>query len=150
MKRILIATDGSDAARHAVELGVELAKDEDAAIAFVHVVPLSYLVPTSGFGLVGHLPYEPTASDEAVLDDAIAVADREGVPAISKMLRGNAVTELIAYADLIGVDLIVVGSRGHGTIASALLGSVSRGVLTHSRRPVMIVRAVPVQEPVAA
>ena len=99
---------------------------------------------------MGHLPYEPTASDEAVLDDAMAVADREGVPAISKMLRGNAVTELIAYADLIGVDLIVVGSRGHGTIASALLGSVSRGVLTHSGRPVMVVRAVPVQEPAAA
>ena len=150
MKRILIATDGSASAQHAVELGVELAKHEDAAIAFVHVLPLSYFVPTNGFGLVGGVPYELTASDEAVLDDAIAVADREGVRAISRLLRGDAVTEIIAYADLIGVDLIVVGSRGHGTIASTLLGSVSRGVLTHSETPVMVVRAVPVQEPVIA
>lgn len=150
MKKILIATDGSDAARHAVELGVELAKHEGAAIAFVHVVPLTYLVSMNGFGLAGHVPYEPTASDEAVLDDAIAVADRQGVPAISKLLRGDAVAEIIAYADVVGVDLIVVGSRGHGTIGSVLLGSVSRGVLTHSERPVMIVRAVPVEEPVAA
>ena len=43
MKRNLIATDGSAAAQHAVELGVELAKNEDAAIAFVYVVPLSDL-----------------------------------------------------------------------------------------------------------
>jgi nucleotide-binding universal stress UspA family protein len=150
MKRILIATDGSAAAQHAVELGVELAKHEEAAIAFVHVVPLFDLVPTNGFGLGGRVPCEPTASDEAVLDDAIAVADREDVPAISKVLRGDAVTEIIAYADLIDVDLIVVGSRGHGTVASALLGSVSRGILTHSERPVLIVRAVPVEEPVAA
>ena len=104
----------------------------------------------NGFGLVGYVPHEQTSSDQAVLDEAMAVAEREGVPAISKVLRGDAVTEINAYADLIGVDLIVVGSRGHGTIASALLGSVSRGVLTHSGRPVMIVRAVPVQEPVAA
>jgi nucleotide-binding universal stress UspA family protein len=113
MKQVLIGTDGSDATSHAVALGVELAKHEGGTLAFVHVVPLSYLVPMSGFGLAGHVPYEPTASDEAVLEDAIAVADREGVPAISKLLRGDAVTEIIAYADLIGVDLIVVGSRGH-------------------------------------
>ena len=49
MKRILIATDGSAAAQHAVELGVELAKHEEAAIAFVHVVPLFDLVSTNGF-----------------------------------------------------------------------------------------------------
>ncbi|HEX2346036.1 MAG TPA: universal stress protein [Gaiellaceae bacterium] len=149
MKRILIATDGSAAAQHAAELGVELAKHEEAAIAFVHVVRLFDLVSTNGFGLVGRVPYEPTAIDEAVLEDAIAVADREDVPAISKLLRGDAVTEIIAYADLIGADLIVVGSRGHGTVASALLGSVSRSVPTHSERPVLIVRAASVPEAVA-
>jgi nucleotide-binding universal stress UspA family protein len=47
-------------------------------------------------------------------------------------------------------DLIVVGSRGHGAITSALLGSVSRGILAESRRPVMIVRSTPVVEPAVA
>ena len=57
------------------------------------------------------------------------------------MLRGDTVNEIVAYADSHDVDLIVVGSRGHGAIASALLGSVSRGVLAESKRPVLIVRA---------
>jgi nucleotide-binding universal stress UspA family protein len=49
----------------------------------------------------------------------------------------------VAYADLVDADLIVVGSRGHGSISGALIGSVSRGVLHGTKRPVLIVREVP-------
>ncbi|MGH3132298.1 MAG: universal stress protein [Gaiellaceae bacterium] len=150
MKRILIATDGSAAAQEAVQVGVELAKHEGAEISLVHVVPLFDLVSMDGFGLMGHVRHEPTGWDEKVLDDAKAVAEREGVPATSKLLRGEPVGEIVPYADSIDADLIVVGSRGHGAIASALLGSVSRGVLAHSRRPVLIVRAATVAGPAAA
>jgi len=60
------------------------------------------------------------------------------------LLRGDTVDEIVAYADSHDVDLIVVGSRGHGGLASALLGSVSRGILGESKRPVLIVRAAAV------
>ena len=63
------------------------------------------------------------------------------------MLRGDTVDEIVAYADSCDVDLIVVGSRGHGAIASALLGSVSRDILGESKRPVLIVRAAAVAAP---
>jgi nucleotide-binding universal stress UspA family protein len=72
------------------------------------------------------------------------------VPAATKLLRGDPVDEIVAYADSLDVDLLVIGSRGHGALASALLGSVSCGVLRESKRPVLVVRAAPVAERTAA
>jgi nucleotide-binding universal stress UspA family protein len=112
MKRILIATDGSTAAHEAVELGVELARDEAAEAVFVHVVPRSDMVSMNGFGLMATVPYEPTESDEQVLEDAQAVAEREGVPAGAALLRGDPIAEITRHADTIDADLVVVGSRG--------------------------------------
>ena len=150
MKRILIATDGSPAADQAVDLGVELARDEGARIVFVHVVPATDLVAVNGFGLTASVPHAPTASDEQVLDDAWAVADGNGVPAATKLLRGDTVDEIVAYADSMDAELIVVGSRGRCAITSAVLGSVSRGILGESRRPVLIVRSALVVDAASA
>jgi nucleotide-binding universal stress UspA family protein len=150
MERILIATDGSAAAGDAVELGVELALDEGAEAVVVHVAPLSHMVPMNGFGLLGSVPYELTASDAEMLEEALDLAASRDVPASSELLRGDTVSAIVAYADSIDADLIVIGSRGHGAVASALLGSVSRGVLAHSERPVLIVRAARVAVPAAA
>ena len=142
MKRVLIATDGSAAASEAVRIGVELARDEGAEAIFVHVVTTADMV-----GLMGYVPNEETTWDEHVLDDARAVAEGEGVPTGTALLRGDPVFEIASHADAIDADLIVVGSRGHGALTSALLGSVSRGIIGRSKRPVLVVRAAAVPEP---
>ena len=54
-------------------------------------------------------------------------------------MAGDPVNEILALADSIDADLIVVGRRGRGTLASALLGSVSGAVLRDARRPVLVV-----------
>jgi nucleotide-binding universal stress UspA family protein len=145
MRKIVIATDGSASSAQAVDFGIELAAEHEANVIFVHVAPAFDIVPTSGYGMGGaipHVPHELDEFDSAPLEDVEEIAARQGVKSSSKLLVGDAVDEIVAYADSQGADLIVVGSRGHGTLASVLLGSVSRGVLSESKRPVAIIRGL--------
>jgi nucleotide-binding universal stress UspA family protein len=149
MKKILIATDGSASSAEAVDFGVELAAEHEAEVLFVHVAPALELSADAGYGIgFGYggaalrVPHEIDAHDRVPLEDAEQIAARAGVEASSKLLVGDPVDEIVAYADSEGSDLIVVGSRGHGTLASVLLGSVSRGVLSESRRPVAVIRGL--------
>jgi nucleotide-binding universal stress UspA family protein len=142
MKKILVATDGSPACSEAVELALELATEHQATLAFVHVVPLIDALPMSGFGMTGAIPHTVCEEDRKPLEGAAALAEEHGVEATTALLAGDTVNEIVTFADSLDVDLIVVGSRGHGALTSALLGSVSRGVLRESKRPVLIVRGV--------
>jgi nucleotide-binding universal stress UspA family protein len=142
MKKILIATDGSDSARDAVEFGLELAAEQGARAYVVHVVQPLDVAPYSNFGFIAPaLPHEVDEHDREPVRAAEEIAAGIDVPVETEVLKGNPVHEVVTYADSIDADLIVVGSRGHGALASALLGSVSRGVLSESRRPVLVVRA---------
>jgi nucleotide-binding universal stress UspA family protein len=140
MKKILIATDGSASSAEAVGFGIELAAEHEAEVIFVHVVPAVDVVPTAVFGMTGAFPHEPSAYDRELLDDAAALAAEHGVVSTTALLRGEIVDEIVAFADSHDADLIVVGTRGHGAIAGALLGSVSRGILRETKRPVLVVR----------
>jgi nucleotide-binding universal stress UspA family protein len=142
MKKILIATDGSPAAREAVTFGLKLAAEQSADAIVVHVVPAFDIVPTTSFGLPGAVRHPQSPADRAPLEEATALATAEGVSVATELLTGNPVDEIVAYADSLDADMIVVGSRGHGAVASALLGSVSQGVLHEAHRPVLVVRGV--------
>ncbi len=116
MERILIAIDGSPASDEAVELGVELAAEQHAAVTFVHVVRPLDVVPMNCFGLAaGARPHDVTEEERQPLVEAKAAAERQGVHATAKLLVGDVVDEIVAYADNLDADLIVIGSRGHGT-----------------------------------
>jgi nucleotide-binding universal stress UspA family protein len=151
MKRILIATDGSPSALQAIEVGLGLAEEEGSEAIFVHVAPAKDVLPVmGGFGMAGpvSMPHEPDEADRVCLDDAVRIAEELGLETEAKLLAGDPAKEIVAYADSIDADLIVVGSHGYGAISGALIGSVSRGVLHRTTRPVLIVRQVP--QPVEA
>lgn len=137
MERIVIATDGSAGAWTAVEEGVALASEVGAEVIFVSV---RHAVP-----LLGDPWYQRRLTVQLVhareaLDRAESEAERLGVRCDCEILEGDPATCIAEAARVHEADLLVVGSRGHGALASALIGSVSRGVLDRSPVPVMIVR----------
>ncbi len=136
---ILVATDGSPSSARAMTLAIELASEHRSEVLFVHVVPTLDRAPATGTGEVGApVPHE-REQDHPVLDEASALASKNGVGATTALLGGSPAAEIVAYAESCDVNLIVVGSRTHGALASALLGSVALGVLRASKRPVLIV-----------
>ncbi|MGZ8694448.1 MAG: universal stress protein [Gaiellaceae bacterium] len=139
MNKILVAIDGSESAAQAVALGVSLAAQNDAELILVHVIPAVDIAPAM-FGVGGAFPHEATPEDRALLEDAAAAAKEQGVISTTMLLTGDTVDEIVACADSHDVNLIVVGSRGHGPITNALLGSVSRGILRESKRSVLVAR----------
>lgn len=144
MKKILIATDGSPSALRALELGLELAEEEGAHPVFVYVAPTSEFLPVSGFAMGPvAVPHELDEADRAALDEATRIADERGLESETRLLTGHPAREIVALADSLDADLIVLGSHGYGAVSSVLLGSVSRGVLHGTTRPVLIVREVP-------
>ena len=145
MKRILVATDGSDAAVEATRFAIELAAEHEAELVIAHVVRSVDLVPATVMQIGGAFPHEPGTQDFELLEDAAALAAEHGVTATTVLLRGETVPELLGYADGHEIDLIVIGSRGRGAVAGVLLGSVSQALLHEARRPVAIVRAAAVR-----
>ena len=111
----------------------------------MHVAPAADVLPVTGFAMAGpvSVPHELDDHDRTSLDEALELAEARGIEVRTRLLTGAAAKQIVAYADEIDANLIVVGSRGLGAIGSTLLGSVSRKVLHDARRPVLIVRAVP-------
>jgi nucleotide-binding universal stress UspA family protein len=151
MKRIVIATDGSPGSHEAVGVGVELAAEQGAAMTFVHVLPADEFVVSGRLGPALPKPHHVEMDEsEVALREAADAAEAAGVSYTLELLSGNTVDEIVAVADSADADMIVIGSRGRGPMTSALLGSVSQGVLSESRRPVLIVRGVHDRQPAEA
>jgi nucleotide-binding universal stress UspA family protein len=136
MKKILLATDGSENSRHALDEALELAQAAGATVTIVYVrhTPL----PVLGDPFYQRsLSAELRRANEAVTV-ASAVADSLDVQAETEVLEGDPAGRILELARARDVDLIVVGSRGLGPIAGALLGSVSREVVHRADRPVLV------------
>jgi nucleotide-binding universal stress UspA family protein len=141
MRHILIATDGSPSAQEAVDVGLELAKEQGADVTFVHVTPAEEV--RGGRGGAHALTHrEEVDESEAPLKAAGEAAEAAGVSYALEHFSGETVDTISAFADTKDVDLIVVGNRGRGTVTSALLGSVSHGLVQRSSRPVLVVKTV--------
>ncbi len=145
---IVVGVDGSAPSKAALRFAVEEARLRDARVLAVHAWLYVPAVSMGEPGLLampsGDLPGQLDAERhvaEAGLRAAVeeAFEEKPSVEVDERLVEGDAGEVLVAEAS--EADLIVVGSRGRGELASALLGSVSSHVVHHAGCPVVVVKA---------
>jgi nucleotide-binding universal stress UspA family protein len=142
---ILVATDGSEPARRAVAVALELARETGDDVCFVTV----WRELHGDFGLPYAKLLAPDIADierdwaRDTLAAAAAEAEAAGVQAETIARHGKPAAEISAVAAELGVRMIVVGSSGWGPIEGMLLGSVSSEVIRRSTCPVLVVPRLP-------
>jgi len=139
--KILIPVDGSaqalDAVRHALRLRQE---GLNASFVLATVQEPTYLYEMVLAPDADVLERVTGAVGSRALAGAEALFDAAGVAYEREIGSGEPVPALIEMAERHGCDAIIVGARGLGALRSALVGSVSQGILQASRLPVTVVK----------
>ena len=133
MKNILLAYDGGEPAKRALDVAIDLTKRFDASLSVVSVVPVH----------PGRSPVDPWDDrdvHEQELREARDLLSQNGIPAEMIESAGDPAREIEKIAEAGKFDTIVVGSRGLGTLGRILQGSVSEHVTTHAGATVVVAR----------
>jgi nucleotide-binding universal stress UspA family protein len=142
-RKILVPTDGSACAQHAVHEAVELAKAIDAEITFLYALenPL-----TTGTASPEALPYSAQLWDDlkAMADEALqaatAIAESSGVHATAVRVDNRAPVQAILEAED-EHDLVIMGTHGRRGFNRWMFGSVAEGALRRAKRPFLLIRS---------
>ena len=136
--RILVAVDGSESAKRALEKSVYLAKQCNSRLDVIHVVLDSTYGGDSAatFQLIEELKER----GKKMLEGCKTQALRNGVEVRTLLELGDHAQVIINTANEGDYDLVIMGSRGLSPFKELLLGSVSFKVMHHARCPVMVVR----------
>jgi nucleotide-binding universal stress UspA family protein len=139
---VLIAVDGSVGAAEAVSLARTMAWPDQSRLRIVSVVERGAWIPA--------LPRLPGTAHPVLESEVVAYLEaqqRQIVELFSPardvetvILRGRPATAIVEEARDFAADVVMVGSRGHGAIATLILGSVSAEVVEHAPSPVLVAR----------
>lgn len=140
-EKILVATDGANDSDLAIERAVDLANKTGSELHVVYVLIVSHWMVPDTLSETQYRRLREGAQE--VLDQQVEKAEKLG----GKVAQGHLKTgrradeEIINLAEELEADLIVVGSRGAGTISRAFMGSDSESIVRHADVPVLVVRS---------
>lgn len=143
--RILFATDGSRSADRARDLLRRLSWPVGTRFLVVcaleprgELFAAPWMMPAANE--LDSVESELLRHGDVTLDDAARALEAPGREVERLTLRGRPASAIVEEARAWTADLLVLGNRGHGPIASMVLGSVSAEVVDHAPCPVLVVR----------
>jgi nucleotide-binding universal stress UspA family protein len=139
-RRILIAVDSGPIAAHAADTGVSLARELGGEVALVHAIDIA-----PAYGTEAGVSQDQLMAEARREGKRLLVGFREQLSLESSTLEfiveGTPSEEIVKAARQWPADVIVIGTRGLGSVQRALLGSVAEGVMRHAPCPVLVIRA---------
>jgi len=145
--KILLATDGSSEAKLAFASAAGLSEKTGSELHVVYVghmpiISFEYPHPTTlDPDFWRRLQEDAEEEARTKLDEQMRQVGQSGGEVVEVHARlGRPDAEIVGLADELGAGLIVLGSRGLGSLRRALMGSVSDSVVRHAHCPVLVVR----------
>jgi nucleotide-binding universal stress UspA family protein len=145
MKKIVAAVDFSNATAGVVEMAANLANAFGAELHLLHVVE-----PEPSYTAYGFTPdefpamhaFQEEAKRRAIRKLEELLATVPPLPsAVTHLIEGSPLHSVLDHVKSSGADLVVLGSHGHGVVASLLLGSVAEGMIRKATVPTLVVPA---------
>ena len=139
--KILLATDGSEDAALATRAAVDLCNKTDSELHVVHA--WRFVAPYSAYPsgiLKNYTRLNEQAAQELLARQVSRIEEMGGTVTEALLREGSPTDEILSLGEELQPGLIVIGSRGLGSVGSFLVGSVSEGVIHHASCPVLVVR----------
>lgn len=146
MKTIVAAVDFSNATSGVVSMATRLAKAFGAELHLLHVVEPEPTYTAYGF-TPDEFPAMHAFQEEAKhranrkLEELLAGVDSDLTGVVTRLVEGSPLHALLEYVKDNRVDMVILGSHGHGVVASLLLGSVAEGMVRKALVPTLLVPA---------
>jgi nucleotide-binding universal stress UspA family protein len=151
-KKILVAYDGSDQSKRAIDYAAEMAHTNKGTLTILTVVPKETLpvLADEGFGTVPVTATQEWADYQDKMKESYTRSQVEAAKGVkakypklkvdSILLEGRPSATIVEQAEKTQADLIVMGSRGIGGISGWILGSTSRRVVESCTKPVLVIK----------
>jgi nucleotide-binding universal stress UspA family protein len=141
IKRILVPIDFSSNSRVALDYAYGLAGKFDATLHLIHVCETpSMLTGSMDAYAMAYTDWSQRLGEEAERELEKLRPALAGVTVTTEVLFGNPARAIVAATATSGVDLIVMGTHGHGPLMHAVMGNVAERVVRHADCPVLTVR----------
>ncbi|MDD5502992.1 MAG: universal stress protein [Candidatus Thermoplasmatota archaeon] len=148
MKSILVAYDGSENSKLALEKAIKISKHNETAVVVINVIPPELSESSLSKMLLPGIKVQDVirpggfkASATGMVEEAVKKAKGDGVNKVKGIVKeGDAADEIINAAEKLDCEMVILGCRGYAKQGRFLLGSVADKVVRYSTKSVLVAR----------